>query len=282
MRPYTRQKRFLKPFLAKKASADFANAGVLPLGFLDRASVFETLRVYEGRIFCWKEHLERLSESCSALGQALPVPAGELKDWLDKSVLESGLRNASLRLSVHWAETEGRLLLFLRSFESHPRDWYEKGVALSSTVCRRPSPRVQDTQIKSSQYVSGVLAMLDYAVTPARPHELLFFGPSGTIAEGTVSNVFIIKRKSLLTPSVSSGILKGVTRGIVIGLARKRGWQVLEAHLTRHDLYTADECFLTNTSSEVLPVVRLDDRRVGDGKPGPLTRVLGEDFKKIR
>ena len=113
-------------------------------------------------------------------------------------------------------------------------------------------------------------------------HELLFFGPSGTVAEGTVSNVFIIKRKCLLTPSVSSGILRGVTRGIVMDLARKRGWRVLETHLTRHDLFTADECFLTNTSSEVLPVVELDDRRIGDGKPGPLTRILGDDFKKIR
>jgi len=269
---------------------------VLPLKFLDRTSVFETFRVYEGRLFSWQKHLERLSESCLALGQTLPVSARELKGWLDASIDESGFLNASLRLSIHWSPDEGRLLLFLRPFESHPKDWYENGVALRSTVCRRPSLRAQDTQVKASQYVSGVLAMLDDVgadlvpvqhraatrVAPTQTHELLFFGPSGTVAEGTVSNIFIIKQKSLLTPSVSSGILKGVTRGLVMDLARKRGWCVLETPLTRHDLYTAEECFLTNTSSEVLPVVRLDDRRIGGGAPGPLTRLLGEDFKKLR
>jgi branched-chain amino acid aminotransferase len=258
--------------------------------------VFETLRVYEGRLFYWEKHLERLSESCAVLGRNLPVPPRELKAWLEASIVESGLRNASLRLSVHWVPEEERLLLFLTSFESHPIDWYEKGVEIRSAVSRRPSPRAQDTQIKTSQYVSGVLAYLDSVgdeVSPSaarspvagrmrRPHELLFFGPTGTVAEGTVSNIFIVKRKCLLTPSVSSGTLRGVTRGIVMSLARKRGWQVSETHLTRHDLYTADECFLTNTSSEVLPVVRLDDRSIGDGSPGPFTRLLGEDFKKLR
>ncbi len=228
--------------------------------------------------------MERLTESCLALGQTLPVRARQLKAWLVVSLKETGLKNASLRLSVHWFSQEGRLLLFLTPFESHPKSWYEKGVALRSTVCRRPSSRAQDAQAKTSQYVSGVLAHLDAAGEDglSRPHELLFLGPSGTVAEGTVSNIFIFKEKSLLTPSVSSGILRGVTRAVVMDLARKRGWRVLERHLTRHDLYTARECFLTNTSSEVLPVVTLDGRRIGDGAPGPLTRLLGEDFKKLR
>lgn len=256
------------------------NGEALPLEFLDRTSVFETLRVYEGRIFCWDKHLERLSQSCSALGEGLPLPASELEAWLVSSIRESGFLNASLRLSIHWAPKEGRLLLFLRPFESHPEAWYEQGVVMRTSVSRRWTLKAQDPQIKASQYVSGVLAMLDKGALQA--HELLFFGPSGTVAEGTVSNIFILRQKCLLTPSVSSGILKGVTRGIVMDLARKRGWRVLETHLTRHDLFTADECFLTNTSSEVLPVVRLDERRIGDGKPGPRTRILREDFKKIR
>ena len=153
-------------------------------------------------------------------------------------------------------------------------------MALRSTVGRRPSPRAQDPQIKCSQYVGGVLAMLDGS--SREPHELLFFGPGGTVAEGTVSNIFIVKEKSLLTPSVGSGILRGVTRAFVLELARKRGLRVVETTLTRHDLYTADECFLTNTSSEVLPVVRVDARCIGDGSPGPITRALGEDFRKER
>ncbi len=215
-----------------------------------------------------------------AIGRTRPFPALKLKKWLDVSLRESGFRNASLRLSVHWGQSgEGRLLLFLTSFESHPKEWYEKGVELRSTVSRRPSSRAQDTQAKTSQYVSGVLAKLDSA---GAAHELLFLGPQGTVAEGTVSNIFIIKEKCLLTPSVGSGILRGVTRGIVMDLARKRKWRVLETTLTRHDVYTADECFITNTSSEALPVVAVDGRRIGDGNPGPLTRLLGEDFKKLR
>ena len=201
---------------------------------------------------------------------------------------ESGIRDASLRLSVHWAPSgNGQIVLVIRPFLSHPESWYQKGVALRSTVYRRPSPKAVNPQTKASQYVSGVLAVLDTAQDGAsppddRPHELVFFGPGGTVAEGMVSNIFIVRKKSLLTPSVSSGILKGVTRAWVLKLARKRGWTVRETFLTRHDVYTAEECFITNTSSEVLPVVSVDGRKVGDGKPGPFTQALREDFKRSR
>jgi branched-chain amino acid aminotransferase len=253
----------------------------LPLAYLDRVSVFETMRVYGGKVFCLETHLKRLSESCRALGEAMPLEEPELKKWLSASLKESGSPNATLRVSVHWdGKGSGRLLVFIQPFDSHPAAWYADGVQLRTTVARRWTLKAQDPQIKSSQYVSGVLAMLDKGELEA--HELLFFGAAGTVAEGTVSNVFIVKGKRLLTPSVASGILKGVTRGIVIGLARKRGLAVSETELTRHEFYSADECFLTNTSSEVLPVVKLDGRRIGSGKPGPWTRQLGEDFKKLR
>ena len=181
---------------------------------------------------------------------------------------------------MHWAADEGRFVLFIKEFAGHPASWYRDGVALRTAVPRRWTLRAQDPQVKSSQYVSGILATLDQAGSGA--HELLFFGSGGTVAEGTISNLFAVKGKSLLTPSVASGILKGVTRGIVIGLARKRGFTVRETELTRHQFYSADECFLTNTSSEVLPVTTIDGRMVGNGKPGPLTRKLGDDFKKLR
>jgi branched-chain amino acid aminotransferase len=260
----------------------------LPLAFLDRVSVFETMRVYKGRVFQFSEHLSRLEASCRALGEKPPLSREGLKSWLEASVKESGHKEATLRVSVHWAENgAGRLVLFVGPFEGHPRAWYEEGVSLRTAVSRRWTLRAQDPQVKCSQYVSGVLAMLDKGELKA--HELLFFGSGGTVAEGTVSNLFIVKEKCLLTPSVASGILKGVTRGIVIGLARKRGWKVRETELTRHEFYTADECFLTNTSSEVLPVVSIDGRAIGgarlpggQGKPGPLTRTLGDDFKGLR
>ena len=211
----------------------------------------------------------------------LPLGKNELKRWLEESLRQSAFLDATLRVSVHWAGPgEGEILLFVREFGSHPAAWYEKGVALCTAVGRRPTLRAQDPQIKASQYVCGVLAALDRGELPA--HELLFLGPLGTVAEGAVSNIFIVKEKCILTPSVGSGILKGVTRGFVMELARKRGWRVLERPLSRHEIYTADECFITNTSSEVLPVVRVDERTIGAGQPGPVTQKLAEDFRKNR
>ena len=252
----------------------------MPLAYLNRLAAFETLRSYGGRIFHWEKHFERFCDSCRSLGEAPPLKEKELKGWLDSELKASGCSDASLRVAAHWdGKGDGRLVLFIRPFTSHPRQWYERGVALRTSVSRRWTLKAQDPQVKASQYVSGVLAYLDNGALEA--HELLFFGAGGTVAEGTVSNLFIVKGKRLLTPSVGSGILKGVTRSVVLGLARKRGWPVSETELTRHEFYSADECFLTNTSSEVLPVVKLDGRAIGDGKPGPLTRALGDDFKKI-
>lgn len=208
----------------------------------------------------------------------LPLGKNEFDRWLRDSIRQSGFLDATLRVSVHWRKQgDGELLLFVREFKSHPRVWYETGVALRTAVGRRPALRAQNSQVKASQYVCGVLATLDEG---GSAHELLFLGPLGTVAEGTVSNIFIFKEKCLLTPSVGSGILKGVTRGFVMNLARKRHWVVLERPLSRHELYTAEECFITNTSSEILPVVRLDERVIGSGHPGPVTKSLAEDFRK--
>lgn len=242
------------------------------------------MRVYGGRIFCVDEHLRRLEGSCRSLGRKLPLPPKALRRWLEESLASSGHAEATLRVSVHWEDPstgsrqDGRLVLFVTPFAGHPRDWYERGVSLRTAVARRWTLRAQDTQIKSSQYVSGVLATLDRGALEA--HELAFFGSGGTLAEGTVSNLFVVKGKCLLTPSVASGILRGVTRQIVIGLARKRGLEVRETELTRHEFYSADECFLTNTSSEVLPVVKLDGRAIGSGRPGAVTKALAQDFRR--
>ena len=201
--------------------------------------------------------------------------------WLEDSIHKSAFLDATLRVSVHWQKRgDGEVLLFVREFQSHPKAWYEKGVAIRTAVGRRPTLKAQDPQVKASQYVCGVLASLDRGELAA--HELLFLGPLGTVAEGAVSNVFIVKEKCLLTPSVGSGILKGVTRGVVMELAHKRKVRVLERPLSRHEIYTAEECFITNTSSEVLPVVRVDERMIANGRPGRLTQVLAEDFRKNR
>ena len=251
---------------------------MLPLELLDRIACFETLRAYEGKVFCLSEHLERLADSCKGIDRVPPLKKTELKRWVMRVLKESAFPNARLRLSVHWInEHEGILLLMVWNFKQHPKTWYEKGVDLSTTTVKRWTLRAQDPQLKSSMFVSGVLAVLDQGDRDA--HEIIFLNQDGTVSEGTVSNIFMVKGKRLLTPGVSSGILRGVTRGTVIGLAKKRGLEVSETVLSRHELYNADECFMTNTSSEVLPVVSLDGRRIADGRPGPITRTLGKDFK---
>lgn len=126
--------------------------------------------------------------------------------------------------------------------------------------------------------MGGVLAVIDRMNNGF--HELVFLNQNGMVAEGTTSNIFMVKEKRILTPSTGSGILKGVTRDVVIGLAVQRGLELWETHLTRHEFYNAEECFLTNTSSEILPAVSFDGRAIGNGVPGPVTELLRRDFKR--
>ena len=146
-----------------------------------------------------------------------------------------------------------------------------------TTAVRRWTLRAQDSQIKSSAFVGGVMAFLEQGSSTAQ--ELIFLNQEGNVSEGTISNIFIVREKRLLTPAAGSGILRGVTRGIVMDLARKRGMEVKETFFSRHDIYSAEECFMTNTSSEVLPVVSVDRRKIADGRPGSVTKILAVDFK---
>ncbi len=278
-KPYLKQKPFYAPSSVPAKSPAFLSDADLSVDEIDRVAAFETLRVYEGRIFRLAEHMERLEASCESIGRVLPFPQEQIAGWLKEELKLSAFQNATLRISVHHRDDQsGFLLLMAREFLSHPAIWYESGVSVRTTVSQRWTLKAQDPQVKASQYVSGVLAFLDKGDLAA--HELVFLSNGGMVAEGTVSNLFILKKKTLLTPSLSSGILKGVTRGFVIDLARKRQWAVRETMLTRHDFYSADECFLTNTSSEILPIIEMDGRSIGAGSPGPLTQTLAADFKK--
>lgn len=194
---------------------------------------------------------------------------------------ESAFRDALMRVSVHWnGKREGQALAIARHFVSYPQEIYRKGVEVKTSVNRRWTLKAQDPQIKSSQYVTGVLASLDLAKSP--PHEIIFLGQDQCVAEGAISNLFIIdSQKTVLTPPASSGILRGVTREVVMDLARRLGLPVIERPLTRHEVYSAPECFITNTSSEVLPVVAFDDRKIGSGVPGPVTRKLLKCFRDL-
>ncbi len=219
--------------------------------------------------------------SCAGLRQGLPLDRAGFSLWVNEILKESGWEDAIVRVAVHWdASGGGVLAAIVREFKTHPLSWYENGVELKTAVSRRPDLKADNPQIKCSQYVGGVLASL--SENEPRAHELLFLGSGGFAAEGTVSNLFILKGKRILTPSAGSGILSGVTRAFVIEICRSHGLEVLETFFTRHEIYNADECFMTNTSSEILPVVRLDGRQIGGGRPGAVTKILAEDFKNKR
>lgn len=237
------------------------------------------MRAYAGRIFCLSDHLRRLEETCLSVGQ--PIEAKNLSAWLNESLQRSKHPNSLIRLSWHpLNEKNGKFVVIIRPFESYPEEIYQNGVILKTATQRRWTNRAQDSQLKTSQYVPSVLAYLENQTSVFR--ELIFFNEAGYVAEGSVSNIFLIKSKRLLTPEVGSGILRGVTRDFVISIAQKNNFKVQETVLTRHELYTADECFMTNTSSEILPVTEIDKRKIGSGRPGPLTQKLRKIFKKER
>jgi branched-chain amino acid aminotransferase len=272
---------FSPPSGASAAQSASSSVDALPVDYLDRVSIFETLRSYGGKIFRWSGHWARLLESC--LGAGLPLNADEaaVRKWIEAGLKESGHPDALLRISVHRLDdvSSGEFVVMIRPFKAYPAALYENGVKLKTAVMRRQSAKAQDPQIKASQFMTGVLAVIDESGEAA--HELIFMGQGDAgVSEGTTSNIFIVKGKKLWTPPVSSGILRGVTRRFVIELAEKRGIAVTETPLSRHEVYTADECFITNTSSEILPVVALDARTIGSGKPGEVTKSRAKDFKQ--
>ncbi|MBI3251764.1 MAG: aminotransferase class IV [Candidatus Omnitrophica bacterium] len=235
--PFSRpsSERGARPISSKRA----AHPECLGPESLDKIAYFETLRAYGGKIFCLDRHLERLEESCRAALDALPIGKSELGRRLTRSLAESGLAEAVLRVSVSWEdEKKGSAIVMVREFKPRDPELYRKGIELRTAVMRRWGFRAQDPKIKASQFMNGVLAFLDKGDAPA--DELLFLGQNGVVAEGSISNIFIVREKRLLTPDTASGILRGVTRGLVTELAQKRKIPFVETLLTRHEIYNAN------------------------------------------
>ncbi|MCG3175774.1 MAG: Branched-chain-amino-acid aminotransferase [Candidatus Omnitrophica bacterium] len=210
------------------------------------------------------------------LSRAVPLDERAFGELINEGVCESGYTEALARVALHWDREGGcSVSLILRPYAGAAPERLERGVELMTVAGRRGPAHGQDWRLKASDYVSGVLAHLDTEAMDGAPGpERLFLTPEGYVSETTVANVFIVKGKRLLTPMPGSGILVGVTRSAVLETAPLLGLEPVETLLTRHDLYTADECFLTSASCEALPVVRVDGRTIGSGRPGPLTRQL--------
>lgn len=231
------------------------------------------MRSYDGRIFKLDEHLYRLKESAKACGAELSeAEILSFRKTIEKAIKKSRIKNAYIRLAVSLPLKERSLII--KELKRYPDEIFQKGAALATSCVRKTSAANLAVNIKSSNFLSAVLAKSE---SPA-VFDALMLQQDSYAAEGTVSNIFIVKDKILFTPPASSGLLKGITRGVILDLAKENSIAASEVNLTRHDLYNSDECFLTNTTIEILPVVEIDGRKIGSGKPGKLTKRLTKMF----
>ena len=266
-----------------------AKVSVFDRGFLYGDGVFETLRAYKGVIFHCNDHIDRLFQSARAVYIEIPFTKDYLKKALYRTLQENNLQDAWLRWAVTRGESEPGLdiggcsnptvIIIPKAFSGYPEDRYVHGIKAAVVNTRRIPPSVLDPKIKSLNFLNNIMAKIETKDTAAS--EGIMLNIEGYVAEGTVSNVFIVKDGIIKTPSLSVGILNGVTRSIVIDLARENNIPVIEQPFYPDELYTADECFITSTIAEVLPVTSIDNKQIGSGQPGEITKQLLKSFRLL-
>ncbi|MGP4062120.1 branched-chain-amino-acid transaminase [Halobacillus sp. H74] len=258
-------------------------------GFLYGDGVFEGIRVYEGNIFKLEEHLGRLYDSAKSIMLHIPYDKEELEEIIAETVRRNQLETAYIRVVVSRGAgnlgldpascAQPRLVVIAEALSLFPKELYERGVRLASVSSRRNRPDVLPPQVKSLNYLNNILVKME--ANQAGVDEALMLNDQGYVTEGSADNIFIVKNGTILTPPTYLGALEGITRNAIIDLAEEKGYNIKEQPFTRHDVYVADEVFLTGTAAEVIAVVEVDQRKVGDGRPGVVTNHLLSEFRKI-
>ncbi len=265
-----------------------AKISVFDHGLLYGDGVFEGIRVYNSRVFELEAHIRRLYDSAKAIRLEIPMSRSELISAVEKTVEANGVIDGYIRLLVTrgvgtlglnpFICKDSRLIIIADNIQLYPEELYEKGMKVISATTVRNHPLAIPPQVKSLNYLNNILAKieaLDYEVP-----EAIMYNHEGYVAEATGDNVFIVRDGVIYTPPAEAGSLEGVTRGVVIKLAKEENFEVVEKNLTRFDLYVCDEFFLTGTAAEVIGIVEIDGRVIGDGKPGPITKLLRKKFFK--
>jgi branched-chain amino acid aminotransferase len=266
-----------------------ARVSVFDHGLLYGDGVFEGLRSYSGRVFRLDAHLDRLWASAKAICLEIPLSKETLARAVNDTLAANGLTDGYVRLVVTRGSgslgldpnrtSHPQVIVIADTIALYPREHYEKGLRIVTAATQRVQSAALSPRIKSLNYLNNIMAKLEGL--RAGCVEALMLNHKGEVAECTGDNIFVVRSGVLLTPPPDAGILEGITRNAVMELAHTAGIDCREATLTRHDLYTADECFLTGTAAEVIPVVDIDGRTIGSGTPGPITSRLIRDFHAL-
>jgi branched-chain amino acid aminotransferase len=266
-----------------------AKISVFDHGLLYGDGVFEGIRFYNGRVFRLEEHLERLWDSARSICLEIPMTSREMTDALLETIRQNGLREGYIRLIVtrgvgnlglNPAQCKSpSVIIIVATITLYPREVYENGLTVVTCATRRTSPGALNPAVKSLNYLNNVMARIEANLAGA--DEALMLNDAGNVAECTADNVFIIKRGQIFTPPITAGALRGITRSVVFDIAAELGLKISETEITRHDVFIADECFLTGTAAELIPVIKVDGRTIGTGKPGPITARMIERFREL-
>jgi branched-chain amino acid aminotransferase len=266
-----------------------AKISVFDHGLLYGDGVFEGIRAYHGRVFKLKEHIDRLFCSAKAILLEIPMSHAQIMHAVVETCRENKIRNGYIRLVVtRGAGTLGlnpksckrpSVIIIAGSIQLYPPEFYQRGLDIITVPTTRNLHSALNPAIKSLNYLNNILAKIE--ANNAGVEEAVMLNAEGFVAECTGDNLFIVKNGELFTPPLSAGALYGITRQTVIELAGESGLKVSEPNLTRYDLFNADEFFLTGTGAEIVPVVKIDGRVIGTGKPGMLTRKLVKDYRAL-
>lgn len=266
-----------------------AKVSVYDHGYLYGDGVFEGIRIYEGNVFRLKEHLIRLYESAKSILLEIPYSIEELTEIIVETVNRNNLHSGYIRLVVSRGEgnlgldpsscPKPNVVVIAEQLSLFPSELYEKGIEIVTVATRRNRSDVLNPQIKSLNYLNNILVKIEAKL--AGVEEALMLNDQGYVAEGSGDNVFVIKGNKLITPPSSAGALEGITRNAIMEIGLSLGYDVQEKLFTRHDVYVADEVFLTGTAAEVIAVSKVDGRVIGNGKPGPHTNSLLDAFRQL-
>jgi branched-chain amino acid aminotransferase len=280
-------KIYLDGKMVEKADAVVS---VFDHGLLYGDGVFEGIRSYNGRVFKLEEHLVRLEESAKAIMLTIPLSRAEMQKAVLDTMRANSLKDGYIRLVVtrgvgdlgldpKKCREKGTVIIIADKITLYPEEHYRNGLEVVTVATRRNLPEAVSPKIKSLNYLNNIMAKIE--ANNAGVLEAIMMSADGWVAECTGDNIFIVRNGKLLTPPTHIGALDGITRATVMGLAERMGIPCSEALFTRYDVFNAEECFLTGTAAEIIPVSKVDSRPIGTGKPGPITLKLVQAYKTL-